>query len=46
MMNKLSESKALRVWSYLIVLSIILGILVWQAAPIILAVVELIKVIG
>ncbi|MDQ9023297.1 hypothetical protein RFI02_19565 [Acinetobacter sichuanensis] len=45
-MNKLSESKPLRIWSYIIVLSILIGILAWQAAPIILAVVELIKVIG
>ncbi|WP_174492712.1 hypothetical protein [Acinetobacter sp. Marseille-Q1623] len=45
-MNKLSESKPLRIWSYIIVLSILIGILAWQAAPIILAVVELIKVTG
>lgn len=42
-MNKLSESKPLRIWTYLIVLSVIIGILAWQTAPIILATVELIK---
>lgn len=42
-MNKLSESKTLRIWTYLIVLSVIIGILAWQTAPIILATVELIK---
>lgn len=44
-MNKLSESKPLRIWSYIITSLIIIGVLAWQTPPIILAVVELIKVI-
>ena len=44
-MNKLSESKPLRIWSYIIASLIVIAVLAWQAPPIILAVVELIKVI-
>jgi hypothetical protein len=44
-MNKLSESKTLRIWTYLITLAVILGLLVWQAAPIITAIAKLIEVI-
>lgn len=43
-MNKLSESKTLRVWTYLIMVSIIIGILVWQVAPILQAVAKIIEV--
>lgn len=43
-MNKLSESKPLRVWTYLIMAAIIIGILVWQAAPILQAVAKIIEV--
>ena len=44
-MNKLSESKTLRTWTYVIGLVFIFGILIWQAAPIITAVAKLIEVI-
>ena len=43
-MNQLSQSKALRMWTYIAMALIIIGIGVWQFAPIILAIVELIKV--
>lgn len=44
-MNKLSESKALRAWTYIITLAGIIGLLVWQAAPIITATAKLIEVL-
>lgn len=44
-MNKLSESRTLRVWTYLIMASIIIGILAWQAAPILQAIAKLIEVL-
>ena len=44
-MNKLSESKTLRTWTYVIGLVFIFGILIWQAAPIITAVAKVIEVI-
>ena len=43
-MNKLSESKPLRVWTYLIMAAIITGILAWQAAPILQAIAKIIEV--
>ncbi|MDN5625886.1 hypothetical protein [Acinetobacter sp.] len=43
-MNKLSESKPLRVWTYLIMAAIIIGILAWQAAPILQAIAKIIEV--
>ncbi|MDH0031338.1 MULTISPECIES: hypothetical protein [unclassified Acinetobacter] len=43
-MNKLSESKALRIWTYIIAISILFGILLWQAAPILTAIAKLIEV--
>lgn len=44
-MNKLSESRTLRVWTYLIMASMIIGILAWQAAPILQAIAKLIEVL-
>lgn len=43
-MSKLSESKPLRVWTYLIMVSIIIGILAWQAATILQAIAKIIEV--
>ncbi|WP_171256003.1 hypothetical protein [Acinetobacter baumannii] len=44
-MNKLSDSKVLRVWTYIMVLAVLLGILIWQAAPILTAISKLIEVL-
>lgn len=44
-MNKLSESKTLRVWTYLIVILVIMGIAVWQLAPILTATAKLVEVL-
>ena len=44
-MNKLSESRTLRCWTYIITLAVILGILVWQLAPILQAIAKLIEVL-
>ncbi|ENW92736.1 hypothetical protein F904_02679 [Acinetobacter dispersus] len=43
-MNKLSGSKVLRVWTYIMVLAFLIGILIWQAAPILMAISKLIEV--
>ncbi|MCK4099739.1 hypothetical protein [Acinetobacter radioresistens] len=45
-MNKLSESKTLRIWTYIVGLGFILGLLIWQAASIITAVATLITVLN
>jgi len=45
-MNKLSESKTLRIWTYIVGLGLILGLLIWQAASIITAVATLITVLN
>ena len=45
-MNKLSESKDLRTWTYAISFLIIIGIGTWQLAPIIQALVKLIEVLN
>ncbi|MBU3845558.1 MAG: hypothetical protein H9855_00995 [Candidatus Acinetobacter avistercoris] len=45
-MNKLSESKTLRIWTYMVGLGFILGLLIWQAAPIITAVASLLTVLN
>lgn len=44
-MNQLSQSKALRIWTYIIIFLLIVGMLVWQLAPIIQATVKLIEVL-
>ena len=44
-MNKLSDSKALRVWTYIMALAFLIGILIWQAAPILTAISKLIEVL-
>ncbi len=43
-MNKLSESKTLRIWTYIIGGGVICGLLIWQLAPIITATARLIEV--
>ena len=43
-MNQLSQSKALRIWTYIAMALIAICIGVWQFSSIILAIVELIKV--
>lgn len=43
MMKKLSENNTLRIWSYIVIACILFGILIIQAAPIILAIAQLIK---
>lgn len=45
-MNKLSESKTLRIWTYIVGLGLILGLLIWQTASIITAVATLITVLN
>ncbi len=44
-MNKLSESKSLRIWTYIVCSLAIFGIAVWQLAPILLAAAKLIEAI-
>lgn len=44
-MNKLSESKALRLWTYIVCLLVIVGIGTWQLAPILQAIAKLIEVL-
>lgn len=43
-MSKLSESKVLRRWTYCICLLVIVGITIWQLAPVLQAIASLIKV--
>ncbi len=45
-MDKLSESRTLRVWTYIIGCLVIIGILFLQAAPILASVAKIIEVIG
>lgn len=45
MMEKLSENKILRIYTYIVMAFILLGILIIQAAPIILAIAQLIKIL-
>ena len=44
-MNQLSESKVLRRWTYIIGFLVILGMCVWQLAPILQAIAKLIEVL-
>ncbi|QNY18280.1 hypothetical protein IC765_19610 (plasmid) [Acinetobacter seifertii] len=44
-MNKLSSSKVLRVWTYSMAFAFLIGILIWQAAPILTAISKLIEVL-
>lgn len=44
-MNKLSESKTLRCWTYLILVLFIVGIAVWQLASILMATAKLVEVL-
>ncbi|SSV14848.1 Uncharacterised protein [Acinetobacter baumannii] len=44
-MNKLSSSKVLRVWTYIMAFVFLIGILIWQAAPILTATSKLIGVL-
>ncbi|EXB85482.1 Uncharacterised protein [Acinetobacter baumannii] len=44
-MNKLSSSKVLRVWTYIMAFVFLIGILIWQAAPILTATSKLIEVL-
>lgn len=45
-MDKLSESRTLRVWTYIIGCLVIIGIFFLQAAPILASVAKIIEVIG
>lgn len=45
-MDKLSESRTLRVWTYIIGCLVIIGILFLQAAPILASIAKIIEVIG
>ena len=45
-LEKLSESKALRIWTYIIACVVVLGIMIWQAAPILTAVAKIIEVLN
>ena len=42
-MNKLSESNALRRWTYTVLVLIIVGVAIWQLAPSITAIATLIE---
>ena len=44
-MNKLSDSRTLRIWTYLVIVLVIIGIAVWQLAPILTATAKLIEVL-
>ncbi len=44
-MDRLSESKSLRIWTYLISLILLAGILLWQMAPILQAAAVILKVV-
>lgn len=44
-MNKLSESKTLRQWTYIVCFLVILGVGMWQLAPILQAIAKLIEVL-
>ena len=44
-MNKLSESKTLRVWTYIVCCVVLFGIALWQAAPILTAIARIIEVL-
>lgn len=45
MMKKLSENNVLRIYTYIVMAFILLGILIIQAVPIILAIAQLIKIL-
>lgn len=44
-MNKLSESKTLRVWTYIVFCVVLFGIALWKAAPLLMAIAIIIEVI-
>lgn len=44
-MNKLAESKTLRVWTYIMGCFVIFAILVWKAAPILNGIVQVLKIL-
>ena len=44
-MNQLSESKALRRWTYIVCFLVIVGVGTWQLAPILQAMAKLIEVL-
>lgn len=44
-MNNLSQSKALRMWTYIVMTLIIIGIGVWQPAPILQAIAKILEVL-
>ena len=44
-LEKLSESKALSIWTYIIAGVVVVGIMIWQAAPILTAVAKIIEVL-
>lgn len=44
-MNKLSESKTLRVWTYVVCGVVLFGIALWKAAPILMAIARIIEVL-
>ena len=44
-MNRLAESKVLRIWTYIIGVLAIVGVGIWQLAPILQALAKLIEVL-
>ncbi|WP_165382316.1 hypothetical protein [Acinetobacter wuhouensis] len=42
-MNQLSQSKTLRVWSYIIIFLLIVGVFIWQLASILQAIAKIIE---
>lgn len=44
-MDKLSESKVLRYWTYVICTFIVVGILSWQAASILIGIAKILEVL-
>ncbi len=43
--NKISESKTLRIWTYIIACFVVFGLIVWQTAPILNAIATLVEVL-
>lgn len=44
-MNKLSESKALRVWTYIVFRGLIVLAIIWKLAPILEAIAKILEVL-
>ena len=44
-MNKLSESKALRIWTYVVFRGLIVLVIIWKLAPILEAIAKILEVL-